>query len=250
MKAFILAAGLGTRLQPLTNSKPKALVEIKGKTLLELSIRKLQAAGINSFVVNVHHFADLVEQHLAENNNFGADIVISDERAQLLDTGGGLKQALQLVGTSTDILIHNVDVITDIDIAALHREHSQGNNLATLAVRKRETSRYLEFDTKGYLCNWLNTKTGQKKIARPAIGNTERYAFSGIHIISSEILQLMHETGSFSIIDVYLRLAASERIALFDHSNSFWKDLGRYSHWQEMNEKAKGLPFLQKILKQ
>ncbi len=248
MKAFILAAGLGTRLRPLTNDRPKALVEIQGKSLLELCIQKLKKLGFSDFIINVHHFADKVEDHLEKHNNFGVNIQISDERDLLLDTGGGLKQIESLLQGAEDVLIHNVDVISDLNIGALITQHKSQNNLATLAMRKRESSRFLEFDSTGQLCQWLNTKTGEIKVARPSNEKLNRFAFSGVHIINSRIFRLMHETGVFSIIDVYLRLAATERISYFDHTESFWKDLGRYSHWESLNAEAKSISFLNELL--
>jgi NDP-sugar pyrophosphorylase family protein len=230
MKAMILAAGLGTRLRPLTNDRPKALVEVAGHTLLEITLRRLASFGIREVIVNVHHFADMVVDYLDKNNNFDMRVEISREDDVLLDTGGGLKQAewffLQDGPAQEPFLLHNVDVISTIDFArmlTLHRDHDA---LATLAVQQRDTSRHLLFDERGRLCG-RQTGTNPPEVVRSSQQLTP-LAFSGIHILSPQLLSLITEQGVFSIITTYLRLAAEEhRIIAFRADEYYWRDLGR-----------------------
>lgn len=239
MKAMILAAGLGTRLRPLTNDRPKALVEVGGRTLLEITLARLREFGINEVIVNVHHFADAVADYLKSNRNFGMRVEISREH-DLLDTGGGLKKAswffLKDVGKGDEskaeepFILHNVDVISTIDLARMVRSHCQRAALATLAVQKRETSRYLLFDGDGQLCG---RSSGREE--KPAVGAPQSHVialgFSGIHVISPRIFSLMKEEGAFSIVDCYLRLAAErEKILAFRADEYYWRDLGRPEH--------------------
>ena len=225
MKALIFAAGLGTRLRPYTNDKPKALVKINGKPLLELAIRKLIQNGFQEIVVNIHHFGDLIIEFLESKANFGISIVVSDERQLLLNTGGGLKKALPHLGPAP-FLVYNTDVLTDLDLKALYQLHCSNNPLATLAIRKRQSSRYLLFNDGMQLCGWRNVNTGDQKISRP-VPTLNDYGFSGIHIIDPEIEQFMPEEEVFSIIDVYLEAAKANLIHGFDHTDSFWMDVGR-----------------------
>jgi NDP-sugar pyrophosphorylase family protein len=237
MKAMILAAGLGTRLKPITDTRPKALVEINGKTLLEHTILNLKKSGFNEIVVNVHHFSNQVIEYLKEHNNFGCNIQISDESDLLLDTGGGVKKASQYFDNQP-VLIHNVDVITNIDIAALVKFHEQQSDaIATLAVKKRSTSRSFLIDCNKNLAGWRNNQTGETKISHGKISELTDIAFSCVYILNPEFITLMYETGVFSITDVFLRLAQNQRIATFDHSQDVWMDLGRIEHLQEA-EKA------------
>ena len=230
MNAMIFAAGLGTRLRPLTNEKPKALVELNGKTLLQITIEKLQKAGFNHIVVNVHHFSNLVIDYLIANRNFGADILISDESDALLDTGGGLKKASPLFSDKEPILIHNVDIISSIDLPSLYETHCKNNVLATLAVRNRISSRVLLFDENNLLRGWKNISTGQLKLPIPSTDTNKLspYAFSGIQIVNHELLQLISETGKFSMIDVYLRLSANHPVMAYQHDADYWNDVGKH----------------------
>jgi NDP-sugar pyrophosphorylase family protein len=221
MKAMILAAGLGTRLRPLTDNRPKALVEVGGRTLLEITLSRLRASGVSKVIVNVHHFADMVVDYLKSNENFGMRIEISREEI-LLDTGGGLKKAAWFFGDEPFIL-HNVDVISTIDFERMKQSHLQTQSLATLAVQERETSRYLLFDENGQLCGRRAGRDGTAGAAR-----VQALAFSGIHVISPRIFSMMTEDGAFSIIDCYLRLAAQgEKIVSFRADQYYWRDLGR-----------------------
>jgi mannose-1-phosphate guanylyltransferase len=231
MRAMILAAGLGTRLHPLTNDRPKALVEVAGQTLLAITLRRLRAFGIRDVIVNVHHFADLVIEYLKKNDYFGMHIETSRED-ELLDTGGGLKKAawffLENSGDADQpFLLHNVDVLSAIDFDHMLRAHNEHRALATLAVQDRETSRYLLFDEKNEVCGRRAGRDGDPQLARPA-ARTQALAFSGVHVISSRFLSLMAEQGAFSIIDSYLRLASQrERILAFRADEYYWRDLGK-----------------------
>src|ERR1035437_3232811 len=186
MNAMIFAAGLGTRLRPLTNDKPKALVELNEQTLLQITIEKLQKAGFNHIVVNVHHFSQLVIDYLKANQNFGADILISDESDALLDTCGGLKKASPLFLDKEPILIHNVDIVSSINLLELYKTHCNNNVLATLAIRNRPSSRVLLFDENNLLRGWKNISTGTLKLPLTTSNpdNLQPYAFSGIHIVN------------------------------------------------------------------
>ncbi len=227
MKAMILAAGLGTRLRPLTNDRPKALVEVAGKTLLEITLRRLNEFGVRDVIINVHHFADMVCDYLERNANFGMNIAISREDV-LLDTGGGLKKAgwfFQADGKEEPFLLHNVDVISTIDLNRMVRAHQESGALATLAVQDRKSSRHLLFDESGQLCG--RRKGSEAPIVRTG-NETHPLAFSGIHIISTKLLPQITEDGVFSIIDTYLRLAKQgEKITAFPAEEYYWRDLGK-----------------------
>ena len=231
MKAMVLAAGLGTRLRPLTDDRPKALVEVAGRTLLEITLTRLRSFGVTEAIVNVHHFADMVIDYLHANNDFGMRIEISREDV-LLDTGGGLKKAAWFFledprNEAEPFLLHNVDVISSIDLGRMMKAHKENHSLATLAVQKRESSRQLLFDERGQLCSCRAGRDREPEIVRTA-PNTEPLAFSGVHIISTRMLKLMTEEGVFSIIDTYLRLAAyRERISAFRADEYYWRDLGK-----------------------
>ncbi|MCD6556355.1 MAG: nucleotidyltransferase family protein [Bacteroidales bacterium] len=226
-KVFILAAGLGTRLKDLTADKPKALVLVNGKPMLEHLIVKLKAQGFNNFVINVHHFADKIEDFLKKNDNFNCNIQISEERDELLDTGGALLHAKSYLEDTENILIHNVDIFSDLNLKKLIDYHQQNNALATLAVYKRNSSRKLFFDGNMQLCKWKNKNTGEVKIARTTINDLSEFAFSGLHIVNSEIFNHITETGKFSIIDLYLRLAKTKKIIASESEYSYWFDLGK-----------------------
>jgi NDP-sugar pyrophosphorylase family protein len=225
MRAMILAAGLGTRLRPLTDHRPKALVEIGGQTLLEITLRRLREFGIREVIVNVHHLAEMVVDYLARNHSFGMRIEVSRED-ELLDTGGGLKKAAWFFlqgGNEEPFLVHNVDVLSTINFAHVLEFHYHHNALATLAVQKRETSRYLTFDKNGELRG-----RGQRSEMDTPGNAFEALAFSGVHVICPRMLPMMAEEGAFSIIDTYVRLAAEgEKILAFRADNYYWRDLGK-----------------------
>lgn len=226
MKAMVLAAGLGTRLRPLTNDRPKALVEINGRTLLEITLARLKSFGIDEVIVNAHHFADRLIEYLHAHQNFGMSIQVSREDL-LLDTGGGLKKAAWFFHKNDDaFILHNVDVISSIDLNRMVQLHRACRALATLAVQDRKTSRYLLFNDHQELCGRRLVKEGKTELAGNAQPKYE-LAFSGIHVISTRLLPLMTEEGIFSIIDVYLRLASQgEKIQAFRADEYDWRDLG------------------------
>lgn len=237
MKAMVLAAGLGTRLRPLTADRPKALVEVAGRTLLEITLTRLRDFGVREAIVNVHHFADMVVEYLKKNDNFGMRIEVSREEV-LLDTGGGLKKAAWFFledsnrsqdasGREEPFLLHNVDVISTIDLHRMVQFHREHQALATLAVQDRETSRYLLFDEQHRLCGRRAGRDGNAEIVRSA-KQTQALAFSGIHVISPRLLTMMTEEGAFAIIPTYLRLAAQgEKILAFRADGYDWRDLGK-----------------------
>lgn len=224
MKAMIFAAGLGTRLRPLTNDKPKALVPYKGKPLIQIVIENLKRQGIDEFVVNVHHFAPKVIDFITEMNNFNAKIQISDETDILLETGGGLHKASKYLKNNT-FLIYNVDILSNINIKSLIEHHKKSNSIATLAVQKRESSKRLYFNNDGFLVKWKNEKTGEEKISRQC-NKSLPFAFSGIHVVEPKIFNYM-EHGVYSIIETYLLVAKTQKITFFDHTNTLWRDMGK-----------------------
>lgn len=228
MKAMILAAGLGTRLRPLTKDRPKVLVEVNGRTLLEITLSRLRGAGVREVIINLHHFAGQVVDYLKANDDFGMHLQISQEDV-LLDTGGGLKKAAWFFLESAadePFLLHNVDVISTIDLARMVQSHNDRQALATLAVQERESSRYLLFDEQGWLCG-REGGDGVRELARPC-QQIQELAFSGIHVISPRLLEKMTEEGRFSIVDCYLRIAAAgEKIFGFRADEYYWRDLGR-----------------------
>ncbi len=224
---MIFAAGLGTRLKPLTDYKPKALVEIKGKPILEHLINRMKKFGFNEFVINVHHFANQIVDFLEKNRNFGSDIDISDETDELLDTGGGILKAEKFLNNEDSFLIYNVDIYSDINPHEIIEFHKQNKALATLSVKQADSARKLFFDSQNQLCEWKNTKTGEIKTARIPTGEMQGLAFNGIHVVNPEIFKYITETGKFSIIDLYLRLAETKKISAFQSSYQFWFDLGK-----------------------
>ena len=227
---MILAAGLGTRLRPLTDNRPKALVEVGGRTLLEITLARLRSFGITDVIVNTHHFASLVPEYLERNKNFGMNVAISHEEI-LLDTGGGLKKAayffLEKSGNSEEpFLLHNVDVISTIDLGRMLQFHTDHHPLATLAVQERKTSRYLLFQQDSKLCGRRSGPDSTIELVRPS-QNVQALAFCGIHIISPRFLSMLTEEGAFSIITSYLRLAAlGQKILGFRAGEYYWRDLG------------------------
>ena len=231
MKAMILAAGPGTRLRPLTDHRPKALVEVAGRTLLEITLSRLRAYGIREVIINVHHFADMILDYLKTNHNFGMRIEVSREEV-LLDTGGGLKKAAYFFLEDSNrfeepFILHNVDVISTIDLRRMVQFHTEKQALATLAVQNRETSRYLIFDEQLQLCGRRSGLDQNIEFVRSS-QQVQALAFSGIHVISPRLFPMMMEEGVFTIITSYLHLAAhQERILAFRADEYYWRDLGR-----------------------
>lgn len=243
MKAMILAAGLGTRLRPLTESRPKALVEVAGHTLLEITLARLRAFGVSEVVINVHHFAEMIVEYLKTSDNFGMDIEISHEEV-LLDTGGGLKKAAYFFCHDSShfeepFILHNVDVISTIDLRRMVQFHIDNHALATLAVQDRKTSRYLLFDEALQLCGRRSGRNEKTELARSS-QPVQAFAFSGIHVISPRLLGLMSEEGVFSILTPYLRLAAQgEKVLGFRADDYYWRDLGRPENLMQVADDIK-----------
>ena len=224
--AMIFAAGLGTRLQPLTLDIPKALVEVNGVSLLEILIRKLLRSGFTEIAINVHHHARKIRTFLHEHNYFNARIHLSDETDLLLDTGGGLKNAAPFLTGDYPFLLHNVDVLSSIDVKALWHFHlNSPGSLAVLAVNSRPSDRQFLVNESNTLCGWVNHVTGERIMAREETG-LRQLSFCGIHSVSPRIFSLLEEEGVFSIINLYLRLAASETITLLPCDQDDWIDVG------------------------
>jgi NDP-sugar pyrophosphorylase family protein len=226
MKVFIPAAGLGTRLGPLTRDKPKALVEFNGMPMLGGLIRRLKAQGFDRFCVNIHHFGDQVLDYLQKNDFFGVDLVISDEREQLLDTGGAVKKAGSFFEGTESVLVHNVDVYTDLDYHKIVKEHERSGALVSLLVRKRNSTRKLLFDEHLALKGWKNLTTGEYKWSSGPVTNYTERAFSGIYVASPDFPLKIKSNGKFPVVPVWLDLVKDHIIKGVDHSQSLWFDLG------------------------
>jgi NDP-sugar pyrophosphorylase family protein len=237
MQAMVFSAGLGTRFKPWTDKHPKALGIVNGKSLLQRNIEYLQQYGIKDVIVNVHHFAEQVEDAIVENDGWGSDLLVSDEREELLDTGGGLLKAKDLFNPGERFITCNVDILTNLDISKLLAFHEESKALISFGVTNRETSRYLLFDKSNRLCGWRNTKTGDEKgphLTSPQGGGTRtpllEKAYSCVVVFEYDIFRLMEEekfSGKFSLIDVYLKLAANHRIMGYDHSGDHLVDVGK-----------------------
>ena len=223
MKAMILAAGLGTRLKPWTDHHPKALAMVNGKSLLQRNIEYLQQYGVTDIIVNVHHFADQIIDAIDENNGWGSRVSISDESGEVLETGGGLKKASAFFRQSADpFILMNADILTDLNLFEMIEYHRNSEALASLAIMKRESSRYLLFEENMKLCGWKNDKTGELKGEEGT-----PYAFSGIHLLSPELLPKIPFEGKFSMIDVYLHLCLNHKILGFEHTGGLLLDVGK-----------------------
>lgn len=236
MKAMILAAGRGTRLQPLTDTVPKALVPVNGVPLLEHVILKLKTAGVQEIIVNIHHFGEQIVDFLRRRESFGLRIEVSDERDMLLDTGGGLQKAAWFFDDGQSFLLHNVDILSDLDLKTFRAEHEQSGALATLAVRHRETSRQLLFDTSHRLQGWHNRTTGETRPRPLNVPDFDAMAFSGIHLLRPEIFRYMQHDGPYSMIDVYLAICHQQRIRAYVHDEGWWSDVGKMHELQRADE--------------
>ena len=254
---MIFAAGLGTRLKPLTDTLPKALVPLAGKTLLQWQIEKLKAAGIRDIVVNIHHFPDMIINYLKDNDNFGCNIQVSDERDMLLETGGGLRKAEALLGSEVQefrsseegILICNVDILSNIDIPTLLQAYNP-NEMGVVVVSERETQRYLLFNEENRLCGWTNIATGEVRgpisnIQYP-ISNTQKLAFSGMQVLNPRIFDCMDEVvkqkgEKFSLIDLYLSIAEKEILRAYIPENYRMMDVGKINQLSEAESFASTL---------
>ena len=226
MKALILAAGLGTRLKPITDTIPKALFEVHGITLLEHALTHLKANRIREVIINVHHFPDMILDFLKAHDKFGLEIAISDESDELLETGVGLRKAAWFFSDGNPFLVRNVDVLSELDLEKMLIFHNQSQSMVTLAVRNRETSRYFLFNEQHQLSGWENRKNGERKITRQA-GSYHPLAFSGIQIVSPTIFPLINEIGKFSLTELYLRISADLPIIGYREENSYWHDAGK-----------------------
>ncbi len=235
MKAIIFAAGIGSRLKPLTNDRPKALVEFNGQYLIAGVINKLKNAGVTDIIVNVHHFADKLINYL-ENTDFNINIEISDETRFLQDTGGGLKKASWFFNDNQPFFAYNVDILSDIDLLKMYKQHIESDALATLAVKTRKSQRFLLFNKLNQLSGWENLATNELRLIKSQRSELQAYAFSGIQIINPKIFDLFAEVGKFSIVDVYLRLADTENIYAYYHNDDYWFDLGTYIQLKQAEE--------------
>jgi NDP-sugar pyrophosphorylase family protein len=238
MQALLFAAGLGTRLRPYTDDRPKALVEVAGIPLLQLHLERLSTAGFTRVVVNIHHFADRMEAFL-RSREWGMEVLISDERDLLLETGGGLLKAMPHFGDAQQLLLINVDVLTNLDLRGLWQSHISQGAEATLASRDRKSSRVLLWDDQLRLSGWRNTEKSEERIVRPDAGALTPLAFSGVHILSADLVRRMAllplaQQRKFSITDAYLDLAGQGAdIRAFRHDTDFWMDVGRPEHLEQ-----------------
>ena len=226
MKAMVFAAGLGTRLRPLTDTKPKALVPVNGKPMLEITLKKLSYYGFNEVVVNVHHYADQVKEHVTLPAFSEMNIHISDESEELLDTGGGLKKASNYLRGDAPFLIHNVDILTEIPLDKVYESHLKENPLVTVVVQDRDYDRKLIIDEKDFVCGWENLVTSEKIMNRKPVGKLRSMAFSSIHVVDPKIFPMIKQEGIFSIIPVYLDLIADYQIKAWNADGYRWIDIG------------------------
>ncbi len=228
---MVFAAGRGTRLRPLTDYRPKALIDINGVPLLEIAIRRLQYFGVGQIIVNVHHFADQIEQFLREKDFPGMEITISDEREQLLDTGGGLKNAAWFFDEAAPFIVYNADIITSLDLGAMYRHHVASGAIATLAIQQRNSSRRLLLDSAWTLKGWHDQSSGITRWGHDTpelpIHSLHSFAFSGIHIVDPRLLTLMPAVPVFSMIDLYLQLCGRITIKGYSHTGDIWVDVGK-----------------------
>jgi N-acetyl-alpha-D-muramate 1-phosphate uridylyltransferase len=224
MKAMIFAAGLGKRLGKITETIPKALVDINGKTALQIAVEKCKSHGYDDIIVNVHHFADMVEDEVNRLNRLGYRISVSDERGELLETGGGLFKARAFFDNNP-FLIYSVDIISDLDLSALYSYHLKKKGLATLAVRHRQGNRFYLIDEEGIIRGWCNNATGEKILATSSSEGLSEIAFSSIHVVEPEVFNYMSE-GVYSLTTLYLRLASEHMVYTFLDDSGYWTDIG------------------------
>jgi NDP-sugar pyrophosphorylase family protein len=246
MKAMILAAGIGSRLLPLTNDKPKALIEIGGMTMLEMTIRYLKRNGITEFIINVHHFADQIVEYLSLNRGFGMKYRISDEREELLNTGGAIVKAREYLEQENDFVLSGVDVLTGMDLQAMIGHHRREDALVTLAVKDRPTSRSLLFSPEMHLLGWRNNANGELR-GNQIDSSSIALGFSAIHVINQKLFRLITESGAFSIIELYLRLCSHQKIIGFRHDDTPWIEFGRADRISDQ-EKSKDFMTLRDLL--
>lgn len=226
MKAMILAAGLGTRLKPFTSQHPKALAQVNGRTLLEHNISWLKVFGVRDIIINTHHFAQQIIDFVTLNNAFGINLSFSDETEALLETGGGLKKASWFFKGESDFVLMNADVLTDLNLEDMYRQHRSDEAVATLAVSERSTSRYFLFDESRRLCGWQNIQSGEKRIMKE-MPSLQPLAFSGVQILNTLIFDLIFQKGKFSMVDVYLSLCSGNKVMAYNHTGSRFVDVGK-----------------------
>jgi NDP-sugar pyrophosphorylase family protein len=236
MRAMILAAGHGTRLRPLTDRIPKSLVKFHGKPLLEIIIEMLLDYGIEKIVVNVHHLADQVVEFLESRDYYNRKVLVSDETDRLMDTGGGVLKARELLDNGEPFILYNVDVYTNLDLNKLVAAHHSHNALMTIAVMRRNTSRSLLFDEQDWLTGWQNNITGEKKIIREFTGNLTDYGNSCIYVINPEFFRLVSINEPVSLTDLYLELARKYLIKGYVHNQDYWYNLGLYDTFLKAEE--------------
>jgi len=234
MKAMIFAAGLGKRLEKITENIPKALVDINGKTALNLAVEKCTDYGFNDIIINVHHFADMVEDEASRLNKMGFRISVSDEREMLLETGGGLYKARGFFDKNP-FLIYNVDIISDLDLSSLYSFHIKNNGLATLAVRNRPGNRFYLVNESGLIRGWTNKLTGEKILVGAVSEKLTEIAFSSMHIVEPEIFDFMNE-GIYTMTAQYLKLAGEHNIYTFKHDEGFWADIGTPENLEQVRK--------------
>ena len=226
IKAFILAAGFGSRLKEITNHKPKALVEFNGKPMLEHLLQKLKSFGIFEIAINIHHKGDQIIKFLEDNHNFGLNIRISDERDAILNTGGAILKAKEFIQGDSPVLVHNVDIVSDTDFNELYKYHLNNKSVASLCVRNRSTSRYLLFDKNYKLSGWQNVSTNEIRWVDTRVNDIKKLAYSGIYMIDPEFPNFIKQEGSFSIIDSWLNIAGREKVVGYPDEKGTWHDLG------------------------
>jgi len=236
MKAMILAAGFGTRLKPLTETIPKALVPVHGMPMLEFIIRKLKNCGVTEIIINLHHFPDQIKDFVKKNNSFDIHIEFSFE-AEILGTGGGLRKAAPFLKDKDPVIVHNVDILSTVNLGKVVDFHLSENNLATLVVKERKTTRFLLIDEKNQICGHEDVSRKRTRIRRKSVGSVRRLGFCGIHVISPEFFDLMSQKGRFSVIDVYLDLIEKGYpVGAFDISGSYWRDVGKVYSLDELED--------------
>lgn len=240
MKGIILAAGKGTRLKNLTDNKPKALVKVNGVPMLELVIKKMAKSGIKTIMINIHHHGEMIIDFLRKNNNFGLNISISDERNELLNTGGAILKMKDFIAGNDPILIHNVDIISDVDFHKLLQHHTNTRSIASLCTRNRNTNRGLLIDSNSTLCGWTNSATNEFKWVDKPVEDYTKTAFSGIYIISPDFPEKISFSGYFSIIDAWLNIAKENTITCFHDDSQSWHDLGTIEKILEAERKKNG----------
>ena len=239
MKAMILAAGVGSRLRPLTDTTPKALIDINGTPILEIIQRRLKAAGVSQVILNLHHLGEQIVDFLQSRQNFGLRVAFSREE-ELLDTGGGLKKASWFFDDEKPFFLHNVDALCNVDLTQMLHAHHSAEALATLLTEDRPSSRFFLFDTSEQLCAWQSTETGKTLWAGKPVPTARLLAFNGVHVISPRIFSMMIEEGNFSINRAYLRLAGEgERILAHHPEGCFWRDIGRIGQLEEIRTEVR-----------